>query len=253
LKDKKAHKLLLISPTGEKYQVGFLSPCRDGIVLGTSQIKKVDSAHLTIIRKKGEILAHITPQQPSAERRWFPPTSVRDVTARFLSLVEKKLVFQLSSAQLSEEVLYVTEKFRDWFDALIGALYQERSSKKEILHILNFKSLIEQIPKFIEELRESPESFFGLCKAGDILKNKAIVAGFSSSKLLIIPLENELIGVDFGVFTNFDFIPSINQSEISNPLAEFYKNIGIPQYFKEEIMEKKFLEKLLSKESHHQN
>lgn len=249
MKDKRKHKLILISPKGEEYQVGFLSPCRDGFVLGTSQIKEGSTAHLTIIRKKGKISAHITPQQPLAERRWFPVTSVKEAAARFQSLVENKMVFQLSPEQLSEEVLYVTKKFGDWFDALIGAFYQERSSKKEVVHILNFKSLIEQIPQLIDELRESPQSFLGLCKAGDILRNKSIIAGFSNSKILIIPFENELIGVNFGVFTNFDFIPSISQSEISNPLTEFYQSIGIPQYLKEEVIEKKFLEKLLSKEN----
>ena len=33
MKEKKRHKLLVIFPTGEEYQIGFLSPCRDGSAL----------------------------------------------------------------------------------------------------------------------------------------------------------------------------------------------------------------------------
>jgi len=248
MKQKKKHKLLLISPTGHEYQVGFLSPCRNGFVLGTSQIEKVDSSHLTIIRKKGKLSAHITAQKHPRKRQYFLPISITEVVARFQSLIDKRMVFRLSPQQLSEEVLYMTEKFAEWYNALMKALYRKKTSKKEVIHILNFKNLIERLPRLVDELKESPHSFFGLCKAKDILKDSSIIAGFSSSRILIIPLENELIGVDFRVFTNSDFTPSMNQPEISNPLTEIYQRMGIPQYIKE-IHERKFLEKIISKES----
>jgi hypothetical protein len=38
---KKKHKLQLISPSGEEYELGFLSPCRDGFVLGTPRVEGV--------------------------------------------------------------------------------------------------------------------------------------------------------------------------------------------------------------------
>jgi hypothetical protein len=247
MKDKKKHKLLVISPAGEEYQIGFLSPCRDGYVLGTSQIAK-ESSHLTILRKKGTILAHITPQQPSKERQYFLPLSVKEFAARFRSLLDNKMAFQLSPQQLSDDVMYVTRKFEDWFNALIKALFQKKTTKKEIVHILNFKNLLDQLPRLVDEFRTAPESFFGICKAKDMLKNNSIIAGISNSKILIIPFEKKLIGIDFKVFTNFDFIPSMDKSQLSNPLTELYQSLGITQYIQQEVMEKKFLENLLSKE-----
>jgi hypothetical protein len=248
MKQKRKNKLLLISPTGREYQVGFLSPCRNGFVLGISQIEQVDSSHLTIIRKKGTLSAHITAQRHPKERRYFLPISTTEVAKRFQSLIENKMVFQLSPEQLSEEVFYITEKMGDWYNALIKALYQKKRSEKEVVHILNFKRLIEQLPGLIDKLKESPQLFFGICRAKDILKDSSIIAGFSRSRTLIIPVENELIGVDFRIFTSFDFTPSMNQLEISNPLTEIYQSMGIPQYIRE-IQERRFLEKLLSKES----
>ena len=56
MNDKRKLKLVLISPKGHEYQVGFLSPCRDVFVLGTSQIEQVDSSHLTILCKKESLI-----------------------------------------------------------------------------------------------------------------------------------------------------------------------------------------------------
>jgi hypothetical protein len=250
MKEKRKHKLLLISPAGEEYQIGFFSPCRDGYVLGTSQIEKEESSHLTILRKNGIISAHITPQKPSKEKQYFLPLSVRELAARFRLLLDNKMVFRLSQEQLSEDVMYVTTKFEDWFNALAKALFQKKTTKKEIVHILNFKNLFDQLPKLVGEFRTAPKTFFGLCKAKDMLKDNSIIAGISNSKILIIPIEKELIGIDFRVFTSLDFIPSMERSQISNPLAELYQSFGISQYLQQEVMEKKFLENLLSKEAH---
>ena len=62
-------------------------------------------------------------------------------------------------------------------------------------------------------------------------------------------MEKELIGIDLRVFTDFAFLPSMNKSQLRNPLAEFCQSLGITQYIQQEVMEKKFLENLLSKEN----
>jgi hypothetical protein len=249
MKEKKKHKLCLISPSGKEYEIGFLTPCTDGYVMGTSQIEKKESSHLTILRKKGSISAHITPQELSKERQYFPFASVKEFAARFRTLVDNKMVFQLSREQLSEDVMYVTRKFEDWFNAIIKALFQKKTTKKEIVYILNFKNFLDMLPKLVDELRTTPQSFFGLCKAKDILKTDSIVGGISNSRILIIPIENRLIGIDLKVFTNVDFMPSMDRSQINSPLTELYQSLGISQYIRQEVVEKKFLENLLSKEA----
>ena len=250
MKEKTNHRLVVISATGKEYHVGFLSPCRDGYVLGTSQIeKKGGSSHLTILRKRGRISAHITPQTPSRARQYFPPISLKDFAARFRILVENKMVFQLSQGQLSEDVMYLTTRFRDWYNAMIKALFQKKTKKKEIVHIINFKNLLDKLPDLIDELKTAPQSFFGLCKAKDILKDNSIIAGITNSKMLIVPIEKKIIGIDLRVFTNLEFIPSMDRSQVGNPLTELYQSLGISQYLQQEITEKKFLENLLSKET----
>jgi len=70
---RKKEKLLIITPSGKEYEIGFLSPCKDGFVLGASQIEGMNTPHLTVLNKKGTISSHITPQY-QGDREYFPPT-----------------------------------------------------------------------------------------------------------------------------------------------------------------------------------
>lgn len=248
MRRRKKQKLILISPSGKEYQIGFLSPCTDGYVLGTSQLNKEEGKHLTVLYKKETILAHTTSQK-TPEKRYFIPFNVKEFVARFQLLLENKMVFQLSNEQLSEDILYVTKKFEDWFNAFVKALYQKKTTRKEITHVLNFKKLFEELPKLLDEFKKSPQSFVGLCKAKDMLKDNSMIAGISTSRALIFRDGKKLLGIDFGLFTNLDFVPSITQSQINNPLNELLQSLGISQYIQEEVIEKKFLENLLYKEN----
>lgn len=249
MKEKKKERLILVSPSGKEYPIGFLSPCTDGFVLGTSQTRKEEGSHLTILRKKGTISAHITSQKLSKERQYFLPFSVREFAARFQLLLDNKMVFQLSQEQLSEDVMYVTTEFEKWYNTFVKALFQKKTTKREVIHVLNFKNLFDKLPKLVDKLKKSPKSFYGLCRVKDMLTNDSIIAGVSKSRILIIPMEKELLGIDLSFFTDFVFMPSMNKSQLRNPLAEFYQSLGITQYIQQEVMEKRFLENLLSKEN----
>lgn len=243
---KKRQKLVLIAPSGKEYTLGFMSPCRNGLVLGVPKVEEVDTSHLTVTFKGETLSAHITRQEYSENRQYFPPLSKRRIVKEFQTLIEQKLVSPLSTEQMSGKVLYVTQKFENWLNSIKNILYQERVTSKEVIHVLNFKQLLEKLPQLIEEFKKSPSSFLGLCKAKEILEDKSKIAAISDSRLFLIPFENQLYGVDFALLTNFSFKPSLEQQEISNPLAEIYRSMGIPQYM-EEIETKKILEKLLSK------
>jgi hypothetical protein len=249
--DTKKHRPYLITPSGKKYKLGFLDPCRNGIVLGTTELESVETLHLTIIAKDRIVSSHITPQKHEEDRRYFPSMSKEEMVEKVKVLTEDlsegKFISQLSENQLSEEMLYITEKFVAWLDSIKETLYEKRVSSKEVTHILNFQRLQRKLPQLIEELKESPQSFLGLCKAREILEDSSKFFGLSRSGSAVIPFENQLIGVDFSFLAGFNFIPNLREREISNPLAEIYQSTGIPQYMKE-IEEKRFLEKLLSKE-----
>ena len=249
--DKKKQKLYLITPSGKKYKLGFLSPCRNGIVLGAQDVEGVDTSHLTTIARDGIISSHITPQKPLKNRRYFPPMSKEEMVEKVKSLTEDlgegSFIYRLSSNQLSEDVLYITQKLLDWLNSLKDILYEKRITSKEIIHIFHLERLQRELPQMIEELKESPQSFLGLCKAREILEDSSKFCGLSKSGLFVIPLENQLYCVDFSFLTDFSFTPNLGEQEISNPLAEIYHSMGVPQYMKE-IEEKRFLEKLLSRE-----
>ena len=244
--NKRNHILRIITPSGEGYALGFLSPCRDGFVLGTPEIEGVETSHLTVIHKKGSISAHITSQTGQEKRRFFPPVSKAELCERYKSLIDANHVFLLTKNQLAEDVLYFTERFLDWLDLLFSALYRKEVSKNEVVHILDFKNLLNEIPQLIDQLKESPYLFLGVCKAQDILADKSKVLGVNNARLLIIAHENQLYGVDFSHFMNFDFTPTLSEQEISNPTIEISRSLGITQYIAE-IEGKKFFEKLLSK------
>ena len=173
--------------------------------------------------------------------------SKEEIAEKTQALIDRNFISQLTTKQLSEKVLHITEKFLDWLESLMDALYEKKISPKEVIHILNFKRLLRNLPRLIEEFKKSPYSFLGLCKAREILEDRSKIYGINNSGLFIMPLENQLYGIDFSLLTNFDFVPTLEDQEISTPLDEIYSSIGISQYM-EEIQKKRFLEKLLSKE-----
>jgi len=245
--EKKKHKLLLMAPSGKEYELGFLSPCRDGIVLGTAKVEDVDTSHLTVIVKGETLSSHITPQDRVENRRYFHPMNKKQIAQAFQKIVEEKLVSPLPTEKMSQEVMYVTQKFEKWLNTVKAILYQEIVTSKEVIHVLNFKKLLEKLPRLIEEITKSPSSFLGLCKASELLEDESKIAGVTKSRLLILPFEDQLYGVNLPLLTNFSFNPTLEEGEISAPLDDIYRSMGIPQYM-EEIKKKKFLEKVLSKE-----
>ena len=245
--NKKKHKLHLVSPSGEEYELGFLTPCRDGFVLGTPHTEGVDTSHLTIISKKGILSSHITSQEHPQDKRYFPPMSKEEIAQKTQALAEGNFISQLTPDQLSEDVMYMTQKFIDWFESLKDALYEKKISGKEVIHTLNFKRLLRKLPQLSKEFEKSPHSFLGLCKARELLEDSSKIFGMNSSGLIIVPFENQLYGVRFSLFADFNFVPTLEEQEISTPLDEIYRSIGVSEYI-EEVQKKRFFEKLLSKE-----
>lgn len=241
---EKKHKLLLITPSGKEIKLGYLSPTRNGFVLGASQVEGVDTSHLTVFAK-GEVLSsHITPQEHPQDRQYFLDLNLKDFAKTIQKLFDPNLLLPLPTDQLSEEVTYVSQRFMDWLDSIKKALYEKRTCKKEIIHVLNFKQYLEKLPKIVEKFQASPSLFFGECKAKEILEDPSKILGLTSSRMFVIPLEDQLYLVDF--FSIINFNPLLEQQEVSGPLSEVYRGMGISEYMRE-VEKKKIVEKLLSK------
>ena len=244
----KREKLIVISPSGKKYEVGFLSPCADGVVIGTAQIEDKAPSHLTLLKKDGKVSSHITYQDHSVKRQWFPPMTTNELSAKFQALIDRKLIFQLTPEEQTQEVIFLTQKLADWFTSLMATLYQKEVSEKQVLHILNFKNMVEMLPTFIQELKEKPGDYFGRCHAKEFLQDNSKVLGLSESGLLILPVENELIGIHVNDLLGANFMGVPMPYQGSNALNDVYQSLGLPQYLQQEIFEKKYLENLFSSE-----
>jgi len=249
---RKKHKLYIITPSGEEHQLGFLTPCKDGFVLGTPHTEGIETSHLTTIFKRGLLSSHITPQDQVQDRQYFPPISKEKIVEKVKALTEENIISQLPTAQLSENVFYVTQKLLDWLESLINTLYEKKISLIEVIHILNFKKLLRNVPRYIEELKKSPYSFFGVCKAREILDDNSKVCGITESGLVITPLDDQLYCIDFSLFTSFSFVPTMEEKKVSTLFDEIYRSMGVSQYM-EEVQKKRFLEKLFSKERKHED
>jgi len=241
---RKKHKLLLITPSGRDVVIGFLSPSRDGFVLGAPHVKGVDTSHLTIISKEGVLLSHITPQEHPQDRQYFPKLSLDGYVREIQKKAMQNLISPLSTKQSSDEVFYVTQRLVDWINSVMNTLYEKRISPRKVTHVINFKRLLEKLPQLIEEIKNSPSSFFGLCQANEILKDHSTIFGLTKSRKLLMPFENQLYYLDSSFITAFN--PILEQQEISSPLTEIYRSMGILQYM-HEVKKKKIIEKLLAK------
>ena len=216
--------------------------------LGPPQIGDTSPSHLTILKKNGKVTSHITYQHHTAKRQWFPLMTTNELSAKFQALIDQKIVFQLTPEEQSKKVVFLTQKLEDWFNSLMAALYQQEVSEKQVLHILNIKNMVKMLPTLIQEIKEKPEDYFGRCLAKELLQDNSKVLGLSESGLLIIPAENELIGIHVKDLLGGNFVGAPTGLQGNNALSDVYESLGLPQYFQEEILENKFLEKIFSNE-----
>jgi len=169
---------------------------------------------------------------------------MHEIVRRYQSFIENQLVIPFSEEQLSQNIVYFTRKFLNLLDSLKRAIYQKRTTKKEKTHILNFKRAAEKAPRLFKKMTDSPQSFFGVCRAEDLLKDKLKIAGMTDSKIIVIRYRRKVYGINFSDLMAFNLSPSANLQEARSPLTEIYKSFGISQYM-QELERKKFLEKLL--------
>ena len=243
----KKHKLVLIAPSGKKHTLGFIAPSKDGLVIGTPKIEGIETSHLTVLHKEKTLSSHITAQEGEKEVRSFPRLKLEKIKEILLVWVENELLKPLSPEAMSQEAVYFTEKFFNWYKKVESTLYHEEETAKVVFHIIDFKSFLEKFPKLIEELAGSPSSYFGACEIGQILEDESKVIGFTADRSVVIPIEGSLYSATLPLLTGINFEPALDGEQLSNPIDEIFQSMGIPQYL-EEIQKKNFLEKLLSNE-----
>jgi len=249
VKWEKKEKLVVIGPSGKEYEIGFLSPCSDGVVIGTTRIgSEKNPPHLTVLKKNGGISSHITYQDNSAKRQWFPPTTTSEILANFQALLDKGIVFQLGPDEYSLRVVFLTKKLENCFDRFMAALYQKRVLENQVTHVLNIKNVLEILPDFIHDLREHPNDYFGLCQVKDLLGDDSKVIGMTESGLVILHVENELIGMRMNQLLGASFMGVPTQFEGQSALNEVYQSFGVSQYV-QEVFDGKYLENLFLSET----
>jgi len=106
---------------------------------------------------------------------------------------------------------------------------------------------MEKGPPLVQEFRNSPSSYFGMCNISQILEDESIILGITETGLIIVPFEGKMYSVNFSMLTSFNFKPNLDEEQISAPMDEIFQSMGVPQYV-EEIEKKKFFETIFSKE-----
>ena len=109
-----------------------------------------------MMKKDGEVSSHITYQDHALPAQWFPPMTTNDLSARFQGLIDKKIIFEATPEDLPVKMLFLTQKFADWFDRFMATLYRKEVSEKYLLYILDTKNMFEMLPTFIQELKQNP-------------------------------------------------------------------------------------------------
>ena len=100
IEEKRKHKLILITPSGKEYKIGFLSPCTDGFVLGTAKAEDVETSHLTVLVKNETLSSHITSQDGLKQRQYFPSLEIKEIGKKLKTLVEDNLIVPLPPDEL---------------------------------------------------------------------------------------------------------------------------------------------------------
>ncbi len=239
-----SYRLHAVMPSGDEVELGFLSRCRDGIVLGMRKTEGVVPRHLLIMLEGSVLSSHITYE--TTPRRWkhLGEFDVRDFQRRFSEREIQKLVNQVPTSKLSEKVLYVSQDFVDWMRSLQNAFFEKRVESKKIIHLLNFKNLAEKSSQLVRDLTESPSSYLGICKAKEILEDGSKF-GLINSGVVLMPVENQLYTFDFSFILN----PNAKSSSL---LAKAYRATGFNQYMQEieRDLDKMLFENLPPKRSH---
>jgi mRNA-degrading endonuclease HigB of HigAB toxin-antitoxin module len=248
VKWEKREKLVVIGPSGKEYEIGFLSPCTDGVVIGTTRIGDKNPPHLTLLKKDEGISSHITYQDHSVKPQWFPPATTSEVLDNIQVLLDKGIIFQIGSDEYSLRVVFLTKKLEKCFNRFMAALYQKRVLENQVIHILNIKNVLDMLPDFIHDLREHPSDYFGLCQVKDLLEDDSKVLGMTESGLVMLHAENELIGMRMNYLLGASFMGVSTQFQGQSALNEVYQSFGVSQYV-QEIFDRKYLENLFSSEA----
>lgn len=233
---KISHRLYAIMPSGDEIELGFLSPCSDGCVLGIREMKGVETPHLLIMKKGSVLSSHITYQTKPKKRRHLSEFDFRDVPNVFPESEIQKMIKQVPINRLSKNIFYISQNLIDWMGSVQNNFVEDRTSSKKIIHLLNFKKLAERIPELVGELKQSPSSYLGICKTKEILEDSSKF-GLTNSGVIVLPIENQLYTLDF----SFILKP---QPKSSNILDKIYRATGFNQYI-QEIEKKQMLDKLL--------
>lgn len=249
MKNGKTEKIVVISPSGKEITLGFVSRCTDGFVMGIPKIGDESPPHLTVLKKDGKISSHITYQDFSAKPQRFPPMTTDELAAKVQELIDKNIVFQLTPEELPEKIIFLTRKWVEWFNIFMAALYRKEVSKKGLTHILDLRKALDLFPSFIEDLKQNPSDFVGLCQGKDFAGDSSKIFGFSESGLLIFQTDGQLIGMRLNDLLGANFMGIPTQFEGRGAFSDVYQSFGVPQYLQQEVFEKKYLENLFASET----
>ena len=216
-------------PDGQIMTLLYMVPSRDGYVLTVPY----SDSHITLIINDDVVNSHSTDQLTDKHEHLGEYKKSEDYEAMFEKALKPR---QLKESEFDRPVVYITRKGWDKLIMDPNLTFVEEETERRVLTYVDLPDTISRRLEVIDELRESPESFFGLCSAGDLLTNREIMLGIDENELGITEFEGSLYEIDISAFLNFQ--------DTENPLCSILKPFGMPKIWQDI---QKRLENILNK------
>lgn len=200
-------------PDGKKKDLLLLIPSRDGYILTVPY----SNTHVTILDQGDHISTHAKNQIMSK----YDHLGELSKSEKYDDVIEGAIKLRkLDEAEYDTIVFYLTKRGIDILNER-QLVWIEEKSKEQISQYLDLSSTISKAQDTARELAKSPESFFGLCCARELLSNNEIEVGISNIQ--------EKLGIikDEGVLYEFD-LSSFLDLETESPLSGILEPLGIP-------------------------
>lgn len=200
-------------PNGQTKTLLYIIPSKDGYILTVPH----SDTHVTILDKGIVISSHVT-HQLTDEHDHLGELSKSD---DFNNVIDRALrLHKLEENEYDRPLFYLTKKGMNLVNER-QLVWIEEESKDQIATYIDIPSMISRARDTAIELSKAPESFFGRCRARDLLSNSEVEVGFPGTQdnIGIVDIDGELYEIDLTSFLDM---------KTKSPLHDIFKPLGIP-------------------------
>ena len=217
MSNRKKGKVGILFPDGDVKFVLYMTPTKDGFTYGVDY----SDTHITLLPEPDAVSFHITNQKTEKHRSLGRIWKNKDYSdLEFKALNPRKIDVR----EYDETIIYFTEAWISLVNQSDNAIL-ERESEKEFIQLWDIGKTFETSIRIAQEYVSSPESFFGLCKIGELLSNQDYLFGITKDKKGIIKEDGELWEIELSQYYNL--------TRPDHPFEEILSPIGLQELLPE--------------------